>query len=171
MKIVFKFFPGLLYVAKFTINNLDGDLFHLISLVFQVPGPRSVRSSIIRLLHLIVEEGISNADDGGLRSNLWSQAANLTDILLDALKMYLDSCEENPSMYAQAKQEVQAERGAMLELFLKGREFERAALLAEKYIDFSTLLTVCDETMNEDKLNVYIDKLGDSGFTEFACKW
>lgn len=136
-----------------------------------MPGPRSVRSSIIRLVHLVVEEGVGNADDAGLRSNLWSQAANLADILLDALKMYLDSCEENPSVFAQAKQEVQSERGAILELFLKGREFERAALLAEKYIDFGTLLTVCDETMNEDKLNAYIDKLGDSGFTEFACKW
>ena len=139
--------------------------------MLQVPGPRSVRSSIVRLLHLVVEEGVANADDAGLRSNLWSQAANLTDILLDALKMHLDSCEDNPSVFAQARQEVQSERGSILELFLKNREFERAALLAEKYIDFGALLTVCDETMNEDKLNVYIDKLGESGFTEFACKW
>lgn len=135
------------------------------------PGPRSVRSSIVRLLHLLVEEGVANADDAGLRSNLWSQAANLADILLDALKLYLDSCEENGSVFAQARQEVQSERSAILDLFLKGREFDRAALLAEKYVDFAALLTVCDETMNEDKLNVYIDKLGDSGFTEFACKW
>lgn len=85
--------------------------------------------------------------------------------------MYLDSCEDNPSVFAQARQEIQSERGSILELFLKGREFDRAALLAEKYVDFGALLTVCDETMNEDKLSVYIDKLGDSGFTEFACKW
>ena len=114
---------------------------------------------------------MANADDAGLRSNLWSQAANLTDILLDALKMYLDSCEENPSVYSQAKQEVQTERGAILDLFLKGREFDRVGLLAEKYTDFGALLTVCDETVNEDKLNTYIDKLGEVGFTEFACKW
>lgn len=144
-------------------------LFFNVSL--QAPGPRSVRSSIVRLLHLLVEEGVANADDAGLRSNLWSQAANLADILLDALKLYLDSCEENGSVFAQARQEVQSERSAILDLFLKGREFDRAALLAEKYVDFAALLTVCDETMNEDKLNVYIDKLGDSGFTEFACKW
>lgn len=137
----------------------------------QSPGPRSVRSSIIRLLHLLVEEGVANADDAGLRSNLWSQAANLTDILLDALKMYLESCDEHSPSFAQVKQEVQSERSAILELFLRGREFERVALLAEKYVDFGALLTVCDETMNENKLNVYIDKLGESGFTEFACKW
>ena len=133
-------------------------------------GPRSVRSSIVRLIHLIVEEGVSNADDAALRSGLWSQASNLADILLDSLKMHMDSLE-NSTAYGQVRQEVQLERSAILELFLKGREFDRASVLAERYIDFGALLTVCDETKNEDKLNVYIDKLGDSGFTEYACKW
>lgn len=136
-----------------------------------VPGPRSVRSSLIRLIHLTVEEGVANADDAALRSGLWSQAAQLADLLLDALKLHLDSVEENPALHVQIRQDVQSERGSILELFLRGREYERAAILAEKYIDFGTLLTVCDETMNEDKLNVYIDKLGDAGFTEYACKW
>ena len=125
---------------------------------------------MIRLLHLIVEEGVANADDAALRSGLWSQASNLADILLDSLKMHMDSIE-NPTVFDQVRQEVQSERSAILELFLKGREFERASVLAERYVDFGALLTVCDETMNEDKLNIYIDKLGDSGFTEFACKW
>lgn len=130
-----------------------------------------MRSSIIRLLHLTVDEGVSNADDAGVRSGLWSQAYSLADLLLDALKLYADSCEDNLSLHAQVKQDVQTERSAILELFLKAREFDRAAVLAEKYIDFGALLTICDETMNEDKLNVYIDKLGESGFTEFACRW
>ena len=38
-------------------------------------------------------------------------------------------------------------------------------------VDFGALLAICDETMNEDKLSVYIDKLGEAGFTEFACRW
>lgn len=54
---------------------------------------------------------------------------------------------------------------------MQAREYERAAVLAEKYVDFNALLTVCDETMNENRLGEYIDKLGDQGFTEFACKW
>lgn len=136
-----------------------------------VAGPRSVRSSMIRLLHLTVEEGVGNADDAALRTGLWTQAAQLADLLLDALKLHLDSVEENPALFAQTRQEMAAERGSILELFLRGKEYERAAILAEKYVDFGALLAVCDETGNEEKLNGYIEKLGDSGFTEFACKW
>lgn len=124
----------------------------------------------MRLIHLIVEEGVANADDAALRSGLWSQASNLADILLDSLKIHMESLE-NSTAYGQVRQEVQLERSAILDLFLKGREFDRVSVLAERYIDFGALLTVCDETKNEDKLNVYIDKLGDSGFTEYACKW
>lgn len=164
----FETLPWIAVIISYNPLVLDNSLSRF---SLQSPGPRSVRSSIIRLLHLLVEEGVANADDAGLRSNLWSQAANLTDILLDALKMYLESCDEHSPSFAQVKQEVQSERSAILELFLRGREFERVALLAEKYVDFGALLTVCDETMNENKLNVYIDKLGESGFTEFACKW
>lgn len=135
-----------------------------------VAGARSVRSSIIRLLHLTVEEGVGNCDDAGIRSGLWGQAANLTDLLLDSLKMHLDSVE-NPAGYAQARQDVQCQRAGLLNLFLKAGQYEHAAVLAEKYVDFNALLTICDETMDENRLNEYIDKLGDSGFTEFACKW
>ena len=113
---------------------------------------------------------MGNADDAGIRSGLWSQASNLADLLLDSLKMHLDSLE-NPSAYAQVRQDIQSERSAILDLFLKAREFDRAAVLAEKYVDFPALLAICDETMNENKLNEYIDKLGDAGFTDFACKW
>lgn len=134
-------------------------------------GARSVRSSIVRLVDLIVEEGVANCDDAGVRNGLWGQASNLCDLLLDCVdKMHVDNVE-NPTAYAQAGHDVHALRTALLAHFLKAREYERAAVLAEKYVDFNALLTVCDETMNENRLGEYIDKLGDQGFTEFACKW
>ena len=52
---------------------------------------------------------------------------------------------ENPTAYAQAGHDVHALRTALLAHFLKAREYERAAVLAEKYVDFNALLTVCDE--------------------------
>lgn len=130
-----------------------------------------MRSSIVRFLRLKVKEGVASADNASLRSGLWSQAAQCADMLLDALKMHLESVEDNAAVYGQADQDVQSERGAILDLFLKSREYDWAAVLAEKYVDFAALFTICDKTMNGDKLNAYIDKLGDAGFTEFACKW
>ena len=125
---------------------------------------------MVRLIRLTITEAVTNADDAGVRSELWSQASNLTDILLDSLKTHLDSVE-NVNLYGQLKQDVQVERSALLDLFLKSGQYERAAILAEKYVDFSALLTVCDAANDEVKLNEYIDKLGDTGFTEYACKW
>jgi len=86
----------------------------------QVAGARSVRSSIVRLVELIVEEGVANCDDAGIRNGLWGQASNLSDLLLDSLKMHVDSVE-NPTAYAQARHDVHTQRAALLALFLKAR--------------------------------------------------
>lgn len=37
-------------------------------------------------------------------------------------------------------------------------EYERAAMLAEKYLDFQILIDVCQKTNNKEKINYYIDK-------------
>lgn len=40
-------------------------------------------------------------------------------------------------------------------------EYERAAMLAEKYLDFQVLIDICERTNNKEKLNSYIDKFSD----------
>lgn len=37
-------------------------------------------------------------------------------------------------------------------------EYERAAMLGEKYLDFQILVDICDRTRNKEKLNHYIEK-------------
>lgn len=37
-------------------------------------------------------------------------------------------------------------------------EYERAAMLAEKYLDFQILIDVCQKTNNKEKINYYMDK-------------
>ena len=61
-----------------------------------------MRSAVTRLVHVIVEEGVANADDAAIRSGLWSQASQLTDLLLDAFKTHADSVE-NPVTLGQNK--------------------------------------------------------------------
>ena len=53
-----------------------------------------MRSAVTRLVHVIVEEGVANADDAAIRSGLWSQASQLTDLLLDAFKTHADFVEK-----------------------------------------------------------------------------
>ena len=45
---------------------------------------------------------------------------------------------------------------------VKSREYERAASLAEKYCDFSTLIEICEELSNEERLWRYMDQFRDN---------
>jgi len=45
---------------------------------------------------------------------------------------------------------------------VKSREYERAASLAEKYCDFSTLIEICEELNNEDRLRRYMEQFSNS---------
>lgn len=64
-----------------------------------------------------------------------------------------------------------------LELFPKSfwlvtdKEWERAALLAEKYLDFESLVLICESTNNQRRLDEYMDRFGAEGFTEYVYNW
>ena len=45
---------------------------------------------------------------------------------------------------------------------VKNQEYERAASLAEKYCDFSTLIEICEELSNEERLWRYMDQFRDN---------
>lgn len=46
-----------------------------------------------------------------------------------------------------------------------------AAKLAEKYLDFQSLVVICDETDNQERLNSYIQKYEEYDFSQFAINW
>jgi len=49
------------------------------------------------------------------------------------------------------------------------REFERAASLAEKYCDFSTLIEICEELNNEERLWRYMDQFKNNVSSVISC--
>lgn len=46
-----------------------------------------------------------------------------------------------------------------------------AAKLAEKYLDFKTLVIICDQTKNQTRLDEYIERYRDQDFSQFAINW
>lgn len=46
-----------------------------------------------------------------------------------------------------------------------------AAKLAEKYLDFKTLVIICDQTKNQARLDEYIERYRDQDFSQFAINW
>lgn len=52
-----------------------------------------------------------------------------------------------------------------------GGQYELAAKLAEKYLDFKTLVIICDQTKNQTRLDEYIERYRDQDFSQFAINW
>lgn len=52
-----------------------------------------------------------------------------------------------------------------------GSQYELAAKLAEKYLDFKTLVIICDQTKNQTRLDEYIERYRDQDFSQFAINW
>lgn len=50
-------------------------------------------------------------------------------------------------------------------------EFERAATLAEKYLDFETLVQICETTDNQHRLDEYMDRFSNQNFPEYVYTW
>jgi hypothetical protein len=44
---------------------------------------------------------------------------------------------------------------------VEDEEFERAAILAEKYCDFQILVQICELTDNSERLNQYMEKFSE----------
>lgn len=51
------------------------------------------------------------------------------------------------------------------------KEWERAAILAEKYLDFEALTIICESTDNQSRLEEYMDRFTNEGFSEFVYSW
>lgn len=56
-------------------------------------------------------------------------------------------------------------------LAVQEKEWERAAVLAEKYLDFEALTIICESTDNQNRLEEYMDRFTNEGFSEFVYSW
>lgn len=46
-----------------------------------------------------------------------------------------------------------------------------AAKLSEKYLDFNTLVLICDRTQNQARLDEYIERFEEHNFSQYAINW
>lgn len=56
-------------------------------------------------------------------------------------------------------------------LTVKEEQYENAAMLAEKYCDFVSLVQICELTNNKNRLDSYIDKFASQDFAGFLFSW
>ncbi|XP_075222739.1 nuclear pore complex protein Nup133 isoform X2 [Lycorma delicatula] len=119
---------------------------------------------------LTLENGVRATGDINTHTELLDQLVNLVDVILDGRKCHLESIRSS-NKFDSVLHQYEADRYSLIKPFLEDDEFERAAILAEKYCDFQILVELCDKTGNKERLNSYTAKFTDQDFSHFLFNW
>lgn len=132
-------------------------------------GRMGMRALLKKQCSMTLEQGIINAQDHNYQATLFNQLTDLADILLDGYSAQLTSLEvydNKSSRYNQLCKMYDEDRATLISMLMEHKEYEKAASLAEKYYDFTTLAKVCDITEDEDRLQRYCNIFAHKGFRE-----
>nr|XP_022913982.1 nuclear pore complex protein Nup133 [Onthophagus taurus] len=133
-------------------------------------GPEGLYDALITQQSLTYNYGIKNTSASSLHNTMYDQLVYLIDIILDGRKNHLQSVKGTEKEQILLKH-YEKDRHALIYPFVVERQWDRAALLAEKYLDFETMVTICERTKNERRLDDYIDRFTDEGFPQFLLTW
>ncbi|XP_038072152.1 nuclear pore complex protein Nup133-like [Patiria miniata] len=138
-------------------------------------GPKGIRSLLVQQHRVTIEQGIPNGEDIQSRGALYQQIMELTDLILEGYVTQLESIGlgsgEDSSQYEELEQKYQQERHVLIMPLLEQGQYERAASLAEKYCDFGILVSLCEVTDNEERLQRYMNQFATKGFSDFVFKY
>ncbi|PSN35523.1 hypothetical protein C0J52_23803 [Blattella germanica] len=124
-------------------------------------------SNIVILQNITLKYGARSTGDASLKNQLYDQLMHLVDIILDGRKCYLKSIR-GTEKFDVLFQEYETERHNLIQPFLEDEEYERAAILAEKYCDFQTLVQICELTDNQERLDQYMDTFFEQSMISLA---
>jgi nuclear pore complex protein Nup133 len=91
---------------------------------------------------------------------------------LDSIKWHQQKMSDaETNRYREILRKYEQDRSLLIKPFMKCGEYERAASLAEKYCDFATLVELCEQFDNQERLQRYMDQFQQNGFSDFVFKW
>lgn len=131
----------------------------------------SILPTLLKQHQLIVNSGIAHTDkDFGMRIDLIKQLVHLSDLILDGLKVNAESVHQS-DRFRHKYINFEKIRGNLLRAHLDVKDFDGAGSLAEKYLDFEILVTICYERKNIEQLELYFAKYESMNFPEFTFEW
>lgn len=136
-------------------------------------GRGGLQDTILQLIGNTVLYGTGAAGSGGsadVRQSHYRQLVELVDYYLDGRKSYLDSVRDT-QRYSVLLQQYETQRSELIRPLVGDGQYELATKLAEKYLDFQTLVQICDRTDNQLRLDEYIRKYQTLNFSQFAINW
>ncbi|XP_058458903.1 nuclear pore complex protein Nup133-like [Malaya genurostris] len=125
------------------------------------------------LLHMIgntQKYGIKGSGEPEFRIKHYKQITELVDFVLDGRKKYLESVNDQGKRVV-LQQQYESQRSDLIFPLVDAEQFELAAKLAEKYLDFQVLVVICDKTNNQSRLDEYIERYKELDFSQFAISW
>lgn len=154
-----------------------------------MPGGSGIHDALIRLIDVSVRYGAQCVAESELKHVLFHQLLELMDMVLDGRKNYLDSVRDTEKFQV-LQQQFEAQRFDLISVLSKwkynrieeyllivfpklvrNKQYECAAKLAEKYLDFQSLVLICDETEDKDRLDEYTRKYEEFDFSQYAINW
>ncbi|SPP87767.1 nuclear pore complex protein Nup133 [Drosophila guanche] len=133
-------------------------------------GSAGVRDTLNRLIELSMRYGAQCVSETEVKQKLYQQIYELVDWVLEGRKSYLDSVRGSEKANV-LQQQFEAQRSELISVLIKDRKYEYAAKLAEKYLDFQSLVLICDETNDKERLDDYTRKYEEFDFSQFAISW
>ncbi|EFA05993.1 Nuclear pore complex protein Nup133-like Protein [Tribolium castaneum] len=133
-------------------------------------GAEGLFNSLSQMHYLTYNYGIILTNNERLRNDLFDQLVSITDIILDGRKSHLESIKATSFEEIIYKQYC-SDRQKFMKPFIHEKDWERCAKLAEKYLDFETLMILCEATNNQRRLDDYLERFSNEGFSEFVYNW
>ncbi|ODN04961.1 hypothetical protein Ocin01_01707 [Orchesella cincta] len=131
----------------------------------------NVLSTLMKQHQIIVNSGIRNTEANfGKKIDLIKQLVQYTDLILDGLKTNAESVHQS-ARYRPKYMNFEKIRGNLLRAHLSVQDYDGAGSLAEKYLDFEMLVTICYEKKNMEQLEIYFAKYESMNFPEFTFEW
>ncbi|XP_036324275.1 nuclear pore complex protein Nup133 [Rhagoletis pomonella] len=133
-------------------------------------GSVGLRDALSHLIDASVRYGAHCTNEPELKQRLFKQIFEMIDAILEGRKNYLDSVRDSEK-YNVLLQQFESQRRDLISILIEDEQYEYAAKLAEKFLDFQSLVVICDETKNQDRLDAYIKKYEEYDFSQFAINW
>lgn len=133
-------------------------------------GKYGLKDVLLHMISSTLKNGIKGSGEPEFKIKHFKQMTELVDFVLDGRRKYLDSVQDEGKK-AVLLQQYESQRSDLIFPLVDHAQYELAAKLAEKYLDFQILVVICDKTNNQARLDEYIERYKELDFSQFAISW
>ncbi|CAF0843528.1 unnamed protein product [Brachionus calyciflorus] len=129
----------------------------------------SVMSLCVKQHKLCSEFGLSNCNTLENKTEILQNLYELDSLIFEEYETRLNTIEEEND-YLNLKLTYDSLKSKLIEVYLKHKQIDNALKLAEQYVDFSTLTSICEMRNDSDLLANYLDKFSNLKIADYVVR-